>query len=119
MTRNEFKAGAVQVCGVLLTTYYACLIANLINTAALWGRFLGVGASVATLYGIKSAYDHQKERQQWTDDQKRAASLQRMASGQAPIQGFEHLLVDPTLVLPSGSPAPSLPPSTPPPIKGA
>lgn len=119
MTKNEFKSGAVQICGFLLTCYYACLIANLINTAALWGRLLGVGAVVATLYGIKSAYDHEKDRVAWTDDQKRAASLQRIASGQAPIQGFEHLLVDPTLVLPSGSPAPSLPPTPPPPIKGA
>lgn len=109
MTRNDFKVGAVAVCGLLLTTYYLALADNLVNGASLLGRWLHVAAGVATLYGLKSAFDYQKERVMWTDDQKRAASLQRIASGQAPIQGFEHLLVDPTLVLPPGTPAPPAP----------
>lgn len=119
MTRNDLKVGAVAICGVLLTTYYLALADNLINGVTVLGRWLHVFAGLATLYGFKSAFDHEKERVPWTTEQKVAESMKRIARGEPPLQGFEHLL--------TGAPAPATTtittvttPATPtPPIKGA
>lgn len=93
---NEFKGALVKFIGVLVTTYNIAVLRKMVDINSLVGQWLGLGAAVATVYGIVGAYTYRQSRTPWTPEQKLAESKRRIADGEAPLQGYEFLLVDPT-----------------------
>jgi hypothetical protein len=117
-TINEIKGGIARTLGVLATTYGLALAQGLINMQATWGKLTALAASVLTAYGFYAGYTYRQRREPWTDEQKRAESLRRLAAGQPPLEGYEYLLIDPTAKGPATAlhplPAPFAPPVPPP-----
>lgn len=95
-TWNEIKGGAATLLGWYVSTYLVALQQGIVDIHSPGGKYMTLATAVLNLYGIHGALNYQRGRQPWTNEQKIAESLRRMAANLPPLSGYEFLLVDPT-----------------------